>query len=234
MTLRSLFAAASVAAIFILFAATTRYTYPDAVREVAPLTARHVADPGYSGTTLRFEGRVNSVRTLPSGIVLLRLYNPAEDVYLESSVFPSLGCLPLKPQRGELVRITGNLGAYQGRPQLRPLSADHVEVVASTPDADVQPLSAALEGEAGDVMLLGPVTPANVEFFTSRAGRRHLRLNFTHAAATVPGVMFEGDWTDCEVRRLRSGRPVVLAAELDEYQGELSLIVRRVAPHLPP
>ena len=222
------------AAILVLFVATARYVYPGAIAELPRLTARHVADPGFAGATLRFEGRVTWVRAFRSGVLAIRLHDPGNDVNLETSVFPSLGCLPVKPLPGELARVTGSLGTYQGRPQLRPLSADHVEVVSPEATEVAQPLSATRAAQLGDALLVGPVSVADVEFFTSQAGRRHVRMNFadaaTPSAAPVAGVMFEGDWTDCEVAALRSGEPVLVAVEVDEYLGQPSLIVGRVVP----
>ena len=112
-----------------LLAANTRYEYSHAVSDLPRLTALHIADPRFAGSTFRFEGQVRSSRALPLGIVVIGLYNPAEDINVDVSVFPSLGSLPVVPSRGETVRVTGSLGMYRGAPQLKPLSAAHVEVL---------------------------------------------------------------------------------------------------------
>ncbi len=221
------FAVLSAAAVLGLIAVTVRYRYDDLLLDRLPqLTAAHVADPRFAGTTFRFEGRATQVRTLASGTVTLRLHNSAEDVHLEASAFPSLGRLPLKPRRGETVRVTGNLGTYRGRPQIRPLSARHVEVVLG----EAVPLATALSARDGETLLVGPVAALRVEPFAGRGGRRHFELEFADARTRMRGVVFEGDWTADALRRLRSGTPVVVAAERDEYRGEPSLTVRRVEP----
>lgn len=123
--------ACCLAALASLLAATARYEYSHAVSDLPRLTARHIADPRFAGSTFRLEGEVRSSRTLPLGIVVIGLYDPAEDIHVDVSVFPSLGSLPAVPSRGETVRVTGNLGMYRGAPQLKPLSAAHVEVLAA-------------------------------------------------------------------------------------------------------
>lgn len=122
--------ACCLAALASLLAATARYEYSHAPSDLPRLTALHIADPRFAGSTFRFEGEVRSSRTLPLGIVVIGLYNSAEDVHVDVSVFPSLGSLPAIPLRGEMVRVTGSLGMYRGAPQLKPLSATHVEVLA--------------------------------------------------------------------------------------------------------
>ena len=120
---------AAVVSLAVMFTANERYVYPEAVADLPLLTARHIADPRFSGATFRFEGEVQSVVRLPQGIVILDLYDAGEDVNVGVSVFPSLGSLPVVPSRGAVVRITGGLGMFRGQPQIRPLSAAHVEVL---------------------------------------------------------------------------------------------------------
>ena len=223
----------SLVALAILLAANARYVYSDALHELPPLTAGHIADPRFAGSTFRFDGLVSDVRTLPSGMVIIKLQNHEEDLHLDASLFPSLGCLPVKPASGETVRVTGNLGMYQGRPQIKPLSAAHIKVLSS--GAAAIPLADALSTErVGETLRVGPLTAVAVEPFTSRRGREHVRLTLAdpQAAAgardTAQGVMFQGDRTACEVSLLRSGAPVVVTAEINLYEGRPSLTVRRV------
>lgn len=121
--------ACCLAALACVLAANARYEYSHAVSDLPRLTALHIADPRFAGSTFRFEGQVRSSRALPLGIVVIGLYDPAEDINVDVSVFPSLGSLPVVPSRGETVRVTGSLGMYRGAPQLKPLSAAHVEVL---------------------------------------------------------------------------------------------------------
>ena len=225
---------ASVAALGVLFAANARYVYSDALHQLPQLTAGHIADPRFAGSTFRFDGLVTGVSTLDSGMLIIGLRNGAADVQLDAAVFPSVGCLPHKPARGESVRVVGNLGMYRGRPQLKPLSAAHVDVIS--PHGAPIPLADAVSAaHAGETLRVGPLTATSVEPFTSRRGLEHVRLTLAAAStgsaekrATVQGVMFQGDRTDCELRLLRSAAPVVVTAEIDEYQGSPSLVVKRV------
>ncbi len=152
-------------------------------------------------------------------------------IYLDVPVFPSLGPLPVKPVRGESVRVTGNLGSYGGLPQLRPLSAAHVLVLRTQESGQAVPLAQAALRK-GERLRVGPVRAVRVEPFTSRRGRHHLRLTFTDPRApereTVQGIIFQGDRTYREVELLRSGARIVVTADVDEYRGRPSLVVKRV------
>ena len=221
----------SLAALMLLFAVNRWWRYPDLHADLPRLTSGHIADPRSSGASFRFEGRVTSVRMTPKRILVVRLHDPELDIYLDVPVFPSLGPLPVKPVRGESVRVTGNLGSYGGLPQLRPLSAAHVLVLRTQEPGQAVPLAQAALRK-GERLRVGPVRAVRVEPFTSRRGRHHLRLTFTDPRApereTVQGIIFQGDRTYREVELLRSGARIVITADVDEYRGRPSLVVKRV------
>ena len=221
----------SVAALTMLFTVNRWWGYSDEPGTLPRLTAGHIADPRSSGTTFRFEGRATSVRMTPKRILVVKLHDPELDVYLDAPVFPSLGPLPVKPVRGETVRVTGNLGSYGGLPQLSPLSAAHVQVLGSQSAGQAMPLAQAATRK-GERLLVGPVRAVRVEPFTSRRGRRHVRLTFADPGAsgrkTVQGIIFQGDQTYHEVALLKSGAQVVVTADIDVYRERPSLVVRRV------
>ena len=221
----------SLAALMLLFAVNRWWRYPDLHADLPRLTSGHIADPRSSGASFRFEGRVTSVRMTPKKILVVRLHDPELDIYLDVPVFPSLGPLPVKPVRGESVRVTGNLGSYGGLPQLRPLSAAHVLVLRTQESGQAVPLAQAALRK-GERLRVGPVRAVRVEPFTSRRGRHHLRLTFTDPRApereTVQGIIFQGDRTYREVELLRSGARIVITADVDEYRGQPSLVVKRV------
>ena len=232
--LRYPFAVAALVALTVLLATNRRYVYSDSLGALPALTAAHVVDPRHAGATFRLEGRVTSVRTTRQGIVIIDMHEPAEDLYVDVPVFPSLGCLPVKPVRGETVRVTGNLGMYAGQPQVRPLSAAHVELADLPRDAVS---AAAAAARIGATLLIGPVIAVDAEFFESRAGREHLRLTLADAGgsagagrATVQGIMFEGEQTDCEVDLLLADDPFLVTADVGLFQGAPSLNVQRVFP----
>lgn len=221
-------------ALTMLFVANRRYAYPESVDGLPLLTPAHIVDPRYAGRTFRLEGRVTSVGESRQGLLIIEVHDAAEDLSIDVPVFPSLGCLLAKPMRGETVRVTGNLGMYSGRAQLRPLSAAHVELATEFPE----PVSAAAAAEQGGArLLIGPVVARDTEFFESRAGLEHLRLTLADADAStdagrgaVAGIMFGREQTHCETDRLLSGDPVMVTAEVEQYLGAPSLVVRRVLP----
>jgi hypothetical protein len=229
--MKSLVLVLSLAALMLLFAVNRWWRYPDIHADLPRLTSGHIADPRSSGATFRFEGRVTSVRMTPKRILVVRLHDPELDIYLDVPVFPSLGPLPVKPVRGESVRVTGNLGSYGGLPQLRPLSAAHVLVLRTQESGQAVPLAQAALRK-GERLRVGPVQAVRVEPFTSRRGRHHVRLTFTDPRApereTVQGIIFQGDRTYREVKLLRSGARIVITADVDEYRGRPSLVVKRV------
>ena len=226
--------AAALVAVAVLLATNRRYVYSGSLDALPVLTAAHVVDPRHAGATFRLEGRVTSVRSTRQGIVIIDVHDPVRDLYVDVPVFPALGCLPVKPVRGETARVTGNLGMYSGQPQIRPLSAAHVELVDLPQDAVS---AAAAAGQVGTTLLIGPVVAVDAEFFESRAGREHLRLTLADAGgpagvagATVAGILFQGEQTDCEVDLLLSDEPFLVTAEVEMFQGAPSFNVQRAFP----
>lgn len=228
--LRYPFAVAALVALTVLFITNRRYVYSESLGALPALTAAHIVDPRHAGATFRLESRVTSVRSTRQGIVIIETHDPAEDLYVDVPVFPALGCLPVKPVRGETVRVTGNLGMYAGQPQIRPLSAPHVEVV-KLPRNGVG--AAAAANQVGATLLIGPVVAVDAEFFESRAGLEHLRLTLADAGAAavaVQAIMFQGEQTDCEVDLLLSDEAFLVTAEVEVFQGAPSLNIRRAFP----
>ena len=231
---------ASLAALVVLFAANARYVYSDALQQLPPLTAGHIADPRFAGATFRFEGEVRSVGASSQGILFIAAYQAEHDLNIDIPLFPSLGSPPVRPARGDLIRVTGNLGVYRGQPQIKPLSAAHLQVLARSAGAhDIPPVQpwdrsvaavplAAATARMDETLVVGPLTAIEVEPFTSRAGRQHVRLALADEEHTAQGIMYEGDWADDHVKLLKSGAPVVVTAEISEYRRRPSLVVRRV------
>jgi hypothetical protein len=224
-----------LAAIAVLFVSNARYVYSDDLDKLPQLTARHVADPQFAGSTFRFDGRVKTVRTIPaSSLVIVPLHSAEADLHVDAVVFPGVGSLREIPITGDTVRVTGNLGQYQGKPQIKPLSSAHIQVLPS--DCPARSLADVLASSAtGQTLCFGPVMATKVEIFKSRRGRRHVRLEFTEPQFSsgeerivTAGIMFDGEWTDRDVAMLRSGASLNVTARIDEYRGELSLVVKRV------
>lgn len=222
-------------AVVVLFVSNARYVYSENLDDLPQLTVRHVANPQFAGSTFRFDGRVKTVRRIPaSGMVVVPLHSAEADLHVDAVVFPGIGTLQETPLTGDIVRVTGNLGLYQGRPQIKPLSSAHIQVLHI--DCPARTLADLLASPTtGQTWCLGPVVATEVEVFRSRRGRRHVRLEFTESQSSpsdgrnvAAGIMFDGDWTDRDVSMLRSGAPLTVTARIDEYRGELSLVVKRV------
>ena len=221
----------ALAGVVLLFVAARWYRYPEALRDAPTVTAAHLADPRFAGGAVQVTGQVRSVRSLPREMLVIELFEPGEDVYLQVPVFPRLGCLPDRPVRDEIVRIYGSLGAYAGRPQIRPLSADHVNLESPPDVSEAVSLREASE-RIGETLLVGPLRAIAVEPFTSRAGRDHFRLEFAEpgepATGVVGGVLFEGNAGHCQLARLKAREPYFVTATVEEFDGAPSLNVQRV------
>lgn len=222
-------------AIVVLFVSNARYVYSENLDKLPQLTVRHIADPQFAGSTFRFDGRVKTVRRISaSGMVVVPLHSAEANLHVDAVVFPGVGTLQEIPVTGDIVRVMGNLGLYQGRPQIKPLSSAHIQVLPSNcPARSLAELVAS--SKTGQTWCLGPVVATKVEVFTSRRGRRHVRLEFTESQSSpgeernvVAGIMFDSEWTDRDVAMLRSGTPLHVTARIDEYRNELSLVVKRV------
>ncbi len=221
--------------IALLFAANARYVYSENLDKLPELTVRHIANPLFSGSTFHFAGRVKKVQTIPSsGTVTVKLHRAEAGLHIDAVVFPGVGKLLEIPLAGDIVRVTGNLGWYQGRPQIKPLSSAHIQILPS--DCAVRPLAELVaSGKTGQTWCLGPVVATKVEFAKSRRGRRNVRLGFTESHSSlgarrnaVAGIMFDSEWIDRDVALLRSGASLNVIVRIDEYRGELSLVVKRV------
>ena len=234
-------AAVALASLAVLFVTNRQYLYSDGLDRAPRLTASHIVDPRFAGATFQVEGRVTRVRTTRQGIVLIGLHQADEDLFVDAPVFPALGCLPVKPRRGERVRVTGNLGMYGGRPQTKPLSAEHIELVPPPAIATASTATAAAE-RTGETLLIGPLRAVAPEFFESRRGREHLRLALAaggadgepaaaRSGAAVQGIVYESARTDCEADLLRSDAPFMVTAEVDTYRGVSTSAEKRAIPN---
>lgn len=220
----------AIAGILLLLLAARWVRDPEALQDAPELTAAHLADPRFAGGTVQISGQVRSVRSLPREMLVIQVYEPREDVYLQVPVFPRLGCLPVRPIRDEIVRIHGSLGTYAGLPQVRPLSAEHVTLV-EPPEASSAVTLREASTRIGETLLVGPLRADSVEPFTSRAGRDHFRLRFVDpedpTTGAVGGVLFGGNAGRCQLTRLRSSDPYFVTADIEEFGGAPSLNVQR-------
>ncbi len=222
----------ALASVFaVLWITNQRYDYPELLDEAPQPTMAHFVDPRFAGTTFRVEGVIESVQFLPRGLTIINLRLAESNSTIDVTVFPSLGELPVKLVRGDLARVTGTLGTYRGRPQIKPLSVE--QVIVSTPiDTALRLVEAA--DRVGETLLVGPLTSLETEFFTSTANLRHLRLVLAEPDDAEPrpqqGIMYEGDQTPCELDLLMSSDPFMVTARIETFQEAPSLVVNRVFP----
>lgn len=227
---------AALASVFaVLWVANQRYDYPELLDDAPQPTMAHFIDPRFAGTTFQVEGVVESVQSLPRGLTIINLSLAESNSAIDVAVFPSLGDLPVKLVRGDRARVTGTLGTYRGRLQIKPLSVE--QVLVSTPSDTALRLAEAAE-RVGETLHVGPLTSLQTEFFTSSANLRHLRLVLADPddpdSRGQQGIMYEGDHTPCELDLLLSSDPFMVTARIETFQEAPSLVVNRVFPVLMP
>ena len=167
------------------------------------------------------------------------------------SFFPSLGNLPFIPREGDFISVIGILDRYKGKPQIYPLAASSVEQYKEEPK--VSPLTTTsplvlqsqdpvqeslqfpsvtvgqLEDYLTQLVWLKNMRCLSIEKFTSKKGKKMLRFElFDPSNQSVKGIFFEGDWDESTYQKLRSQNQFNILVEVSTFQGEISLIGKRL------
>lgn len=80
----------------------------------------------------------------------------------------------------------------------------------------------------GEKVSIGPVYFDGFEIYTSQSGREHLRFNVQQDATIVNAIIFEGNWSDRDLKMMTIDQEYYIEATVDEYDGEISLIVNEI------
>ncbi|MFD2609838.1 hypothetical protein ACFSR9_10380 [Deinococcus taklimakanensis] len=76
---------------------------------------------------------------------------------------------------------------------------------STTPQAAGVPTLLMRSDEAEKLVYINNVKVSDVEAFTSRAGKKHLRFKATIEGKTYAAIMFEGDWKPADQAALQMG-----------------------------
>ena len=213
-----------------LYLLNNLYRYPPGLDEAPALRSADIVNPLMAGKPLRLRGEVLNSFTTPHGMVVVTLYDAVEDLNIGAPIFPSFGKLRRRLQRGQQVEIIGSVGFYRGRPQLNPLSTEHVRIqfdwTSALPVAEAKLL-------AGKIVQAGPLRITEWEKFRSAAGKHHIRLTLADDSATVAGILFEGDWNEEDVAMLKAGGQLFVNARVGEFRDLPSLVVNKMTPAAP-
>jgi hypothetical protein len=218
-----LLAGLSVLWVLVILIGTQEYTYAD--QEYTPLTSHALADPRNSGQIFEFSGCVISSFETDQGILILKLHDTDQEMYIEVPVFPSAGRLVEKPREGDSVSVIGSLGEYKGKPQIKPLAVEHIVIagICGPPTSLENAVS-----QTGKTMLVGPLDIIDAELFKSASGKQHLRIRVRQSKHYASGIMFDGKWSEADLKMLNSERKIFLYTKIDQYRGQPSLQVIRV------
>ena len=217
----------ALAGVLWLLSLNQRYNYGDLENTIPILTAPKVTASDSVGRTYRFNGTVASAFRTRQNMLVVQAFNTTTNVNIEIPIFPSLGRISQSPSKGDSISVVGNLGFYRGRPQLRPLSLDQLQISRGESPGQRFSLTEALRHQ-GATAWVGPVVGVRAEKFTSRSGREHIRFTVREGALTANGILFQGDWAPSDIDLLRSGRAIRLQAKIDSYRGQPSLVTSRI------
>lgn len=215
------------AAVFILIGFNKNYSYGDQA-SYTKLTAAAIVDPTNQGMTFRLSGHVINTFTTSQGLIILTVQNRAESLTIDVPIFPSIGKLETKPTTGDAVAVVGNLGQYKGRPQLRPLSAELIEVksVGTISPELAHKLSDAIKtGSNSGPLLIGPVSAVSSKTFRSKAGKKHLKVVLKDKTAIAEGIIWESGWDEALRGRLDGGAEFYVYAKVGTFQNQPSLTI---------
>ena len=151
----------------------------------------------------------------------MSLKSDDEKISIQVPVWPSFGELP-RVRRGDTVEIVGNLGKYRGKWQLNPLSTEHIRIIDEQDYSLAVPLSLALK-RVNEILLIGPVDAVDAVPFTSKSGKKHLRIVVRDQAGAAEGIIFEGNWDEIDLETFRKKQTVYLKAKVGIYRGKPSL-----------
>jgi len=212
----------SAVIILVFFAAANKFWSYGPLEKIDRLTAGHLADKGSKGQAFRFKGAIAYLFRTQNDLFIVTLKSQNGGVSIQVPIWPSSGKLP-RLRRGDTVEIVGNLGRYRGKPQLNPLSSEHIRIIDETDYSRALPLAEAIT-RLKETLLIGPVKGVKtLPFVSKKSGREHLRLIVRDGDVEAEGIIFSGSWDDLDVEVLESGRLVYLRAKVAAYRGKPNL-----------
>ena len=215
-------AVGSAVMIIVFFAAANKFWSYGPLDNIDRLKTVHLADSGSSGKTFRLKGTVAYMFRTQNDLLIVTLKAQNEDVSIQMPLWPSSGKLP-RLRSGDTVELVGNLGRYRGKPQLNPLSSEHIRIIDETDYSGAVPLAEAIT-RLNETLIIGPVEGVEaLPFLSKKSGREHLRLSVRDGDVEAEGIIFSGNWDDLDVEVLKSGQPVYLRAKVASYRGKPNL-----------
>jgi hypothetical protein len=219
----------SVIVILTCFAIVNNFWSYGPREETRRLTPEHLLNPQSRGQLFLFKGVVTSSFRTRNDLFILSLKSEDGGKTIQVPIWPSFGELPLV-RRGDTVEIDGNLGKYRGKWQLNPLSAEHIRINSAEHIRIIDewyyslavPLSQALK-RIDETLLIGPVDAVDAVPFTSKSGKKHLRIVVRDQEEEVSGIIYEGSWNEIDLEIFRKKQTVYLKAKVVKYNGKPSI-----------
>lgn len=85
-----------------------------------------------------------------------------------------------------------------------------------------------VDSYSGETIHIGPLSIKNVEYFTSNAGKQHLRFTVRQQDVDVDAIMFDGEWAQSDIDLINSSKMLYITAKVDSYNNKTSLIVEEI------
>lgn len=184
--------------------------------------------PDLPDGTVAVEGVVTYVRPIAGGgwLVQLKAHGGTRTLLLS----PRLGELAHLVRKGDVWRAVGTVRSWRDKSYLEPVSRAHLRRLAPFHQQEIYSESslATLGRLPEGARVRVRARPASVRIYRSRAGKSHLVFELRDDTGSCSAIMWEGTYTPADEALLGKGVEVTLFAEVDEYRGKPSLVVRGV------
>ncbi|WP_058765807.1 MULTISPECIES: OB-fold nucleic acid binding domain-containing protein [Exiguobacterium] len=181
-----------------------------------------------AGEPLRVVGVVRSNYISKEGILSVALHDGIGEIKI--SMFPSYGKLDHELKIGDKVQVQGVLLKYKEQYQIQPFSKNSIKLLERDSNNIQLPNVSLNEVEEyiNEKILVRAVKAEDVQLFTSKAGKNHVRFRLNQEQSHVEAVMFESTWSKEDVTILKNVQSIDLIATVSMYKDELSLNVHEV------
>ncbi len=217
----------SIMLVMSIFVINHNYSYANTLNDAPSLTTELSVDPRNIGKTFSVIGQIVSYFQPKKGMYIFKINDAKHNLFIDVVIFPSLGKLAFTPMKGNKINVIGNLAFYKNRPQLKPLSIEHFNLIDMSIDVALVSLKDAIE-KTDESLLIGPVSIVNYSKFTSRSKKIHLRFVFRSSNSVVNGIMFANNWDETLVKNIDKDAPYIIDAKVGTYRGQPSLTVNQL------
>ena len=219
-------------ALFVFWVANNAFSIEERIDEenFATLNNQSHLKNSNIGKGFIFEGYlVDKYLNKKFGIISLKTKHNKIKNFIEITILPNLGKLKINPLPGDLIRVVGLLDKYKNKFQIKPLDIKSLSITRSKKSCEKPvPLEKVNFNYKNKYIEIAPVVGISAKPFRSKKGKEHLRLRVRWGQRVVGGIMWEGKWSQNDIKLIRSGGRICLFAKIGKYKRELSLETVRI------